>query len=258
MARTRQATKTAESKATTRRTATPKATDAKAKETEDLTAKLQAQLEAAQPTDGEQPKQVEAPSEEPKAAEETPAVEAKVEAPKEEPKPKKRAMLPGQVGDDAPPLKEGEYQVEIPRPDGPIQKRFMKPADGKWVVSASERNARMWHVIDLDRVDEGRTLCTLVFTKWMGGARRDFQPDEQPITCPWCLLRAKHAGMTTDEAQAEAAEKAMERAKAARKKDEPAPAAAASEDTATGQTPDATPETPAEPTPDAPTEEVAA
>jgi len=203
--------KTGTARSRTKSNATPSTEPTQEQTTEEISAKLDALLTNEAP--------VAAASEDAPATdskEDTPSADEKPEetAPVEAPKAKKPKMLPGQIDPDkAGELGEDEFEVEVdrikmvvgphdktrPLPEGVIVKRFTKPA--RWAVTAGARNARMWHVIDLDATDK-RVLCTLVWDKWLDG-RDDRDPETKAITCPFCLPRAIVCGITTEAKQQE-------------------------------------------------------
>jgi len=146
-----------------------------------------------------------------------------------------------------------EFEITVPRrpykkyapgeKQEMVTKRFFKPKAGRWVVSASTRNARFWHVVDLDRVDTTKqTLCTLNLETWVG--RRDEDPKKIPITCEWCLKRMIICKGVTEQANDQRSAAWAEAKKAAKT---PKPKEEA-EVEATAETPVDEPTT--EPTPD--------
>jgi hypothetical protein len=155
---------------------------------------------------------------------------------KEKALPKGYGQIDPTTAGDAP---KGFMTIEVPRrpnvsrEDNIITKLFRVPSN--WELRGSARNARMWHVADLDVIGEegdesfGRALCTLDMTTWDAtGGYKTADKDATPITCEWCRVRMIAAGLYSEEehqrritaiadAKKEAAKAARE-AKAAEKK----------------------------------------
>lgn len=193
--------------------------------TEELSAKLQAMMDEAEPKDAEQPKAVARKTSGKKAEAETPAKEEKPEKPK-----LKENEISGEITDG------GEVRIGLPRlvdqSDGKlVTKKLIVPKT--WTIVKPNRG-RMTHVVDTDHPET--TLCTLK-TDWVHGST-DLGPTG-PVTCEWCarrLIALKKVTRSQLVARKKAAEAAALKAAAdAKKAKEQAPAKKAEAEAKSGK-----------------------